>query len=106
MYKNRNVVYSLGNFSFGGNRRITKENYHSMAVQVVMTFEDGKYVGQQLTILPAINTGTLDSNNYQPYWATGKLAQEVMDILQKDTDYKLSPYVEGEGAVQAYIPAK
>ena len=106
VYKNRNVVYSLGNFSFGGNRRIQKEHYHSMAVQVEMTFEEGKYVGQQLTVLPAINTGSLESNNYQPYWATGELAHEVMNILQKDTDYTLAPYVEGEGAKQAYLPAQ
>lgn len=106
IYKNRNIVYSLGNFSFGGNRRIKKEHYHSMAVQVTMTFEEGEYVGQQLTILPAINTGTLDSNNYQPYWATGELANEVMEILQDDTDYTLAPYEEGKGAVQAYLPAQ
>jgi len=106
VYQNRNIVYSLGNFSFGGNRRIKKEHYHSMAARVVMSFEDGKYVGQQLTILPAINTGTLESNNYQPYWATGTLADEVMKILQKDTDYSLAPYVEGLGAEQVYLPAQ
>lgn len=106
IYKNRNVVYSLGNFSFGGNRRIAKEHYHSMAVQVEMSFEDGKYVGQQMTILPAINTGTLDTNNYQPYWATGTLAEEVIALVQKDSDYTLAPYVEGQGARQEYLPAE
>lgn len=103
IYNNRNVVYSLGNFCFGGNRHILSEHKHSMAVQVEMSFEDGVYAGQRLTILPAINTGTLDRNNYQPYWATGELAQEVMEIVQDDTPYELEPYVEGVGAVQAWL---
>ena len=29
-----------------------------------------------------------------------------MDILQSDTDYTLAPYVEGVGAVQAWLPAQ
>lgn len=106
VYNNRNIVYSLGNFCFGGNRHIIARQSHSLAVQVEMAFEDGVYTGQRMTLLPAINTGSYDANNYQPYWATGELAQEVMDILQSDTDYELAPYVEGVGAVQAWLPVQ
>ncbi len=103
VYNNRNIVYSLGNFCFGGNRHILSSQKHSMAVQVEMSFQDGIYAGQRMTILPAINTGTLDRNNYQPYWATGEQAREVMEIVQDDTPYELEPYVEGVGAVQAWL---
>ena len=106
VYKGRNIVYSLGNFCFGGNRRILAEQSHSMAVRVEMAFDDGVYAAQRLTILPAINTGTYDRNNYQPYWATGEQAQEVMAILQADTPYELLPYEEGAGAVQAWLMAE
>ena len=105
-YRDKYIVYSLGNFCFGGNRHIIARQSHSLAVQVEMAFEDGVYAGQRMTLLPAINTGSYDANNYQPYWATGELAQEVMDILQSDTDYTLAPYVEGVGAVQAWLPAQ
>ena len=71
VYNNRNIVYSLGNFCFGGNRHIIARQSHSLAVQVEMAFEDGVYARQRMTLLPAINTGSYDANNYQPYWATG-----------------------------------
>lgn len=106
VYKDRNIVYSLGNFSFGGNRHIAGDQVRSMAVQVEMTFEDGVYSAQRLTVLPAVNTGTRESNNYQPYWAAGEEAQTIMTQLQKDTDYTLAPFVEGKGSVQEWLYAQ
>lgn len=106
VYENRNIVYSLGNFVFGGNRRILSEHKHTMVAQVEMTFEEGVYTGQRLTIHPAIATGTLDRNNYQPYLATGEEAKEVMRILNKDSKPDPEPYVEGVGAVQAWLGAE
>lgn len=106
VYQNRNIVYSLGNFCFGGNRRIHSEQVQTMAVRVEMAFEDGVYSGQRLTVFPAINTGTLDRNNYQPYLAEGEQAQEIMQQLQRDTSYTLAPYAQGEGAVQQWLRAQ
>ena len=106
VYKNRNIVYSLGNFIFGGNRRILREHRHTMIARVEMEFADGVYAGQQMTLYPAIATGTLDRNNYQPYLASGAEALEVMQILNKDSRPDPAPYVEGVGAVQPYLPAK
>ena len=103
IYENRNIVYSLGNFCFGGSRRIVSDQVQSMAVQVEMAFEEGKYAGQRLTILPAINTGTYDRNNYQPYWAAGEEAAQVMRQIQHDTKYDLAPFVEGVGSVQDWL---
>ena len=105
VYQNRNIVYSLGNFVFGGNRRILSEHKHTMVARVEMTFEAGVYTGQRLTIHPAIATGTLDRNNYQPYLATGEEAKEVMRILNKDSKPDPEPYVEGVGAVQMWLGA-
>lgn len=103
VYQNRNIVYSLGNFVFGGNRRILGEHKHSLVVRVEMAFEDGAYAGQRMTLYPAIATGTLDRNNYQPYLATGEEAEAVMRIISKDSDPAPEPYVEGEGAVQPWL---
>lgn len=106
VYQNRNIVYSLGNFVFGGNRRILSEHKHTMVVRVEMAFEEGVYAGQRMTIYPAIATGTLDRNNYQPYLAVGEEADEVMRILNKDSNPDPEPYVEGAGAVQMWLSAE
>ena len=106
VYQNRNIVYSLGNFVFGGNRRILSEHKHTIVVRIEMTFEAGEYTGQRMTIHPAIATGTLDRNNYQPYLATGEEAKEVMRILNKDSKPDPEPYVEGVGAVQMWLGAE
>lgn len=106
IYKDRNIVYSVGNFVFGGNRKIRKEHRGAMAARVEMKFEDGVYVGQRLTVLPVIVTATLDRNNYQPYLAQGEEAQEVMQIIQRDTPYELAPFEEGVGAIQPWLPAQ
>ena len=105
VFENRNIVYSLGNFVFGGNRRILGEHKHTMVARVEMTFEEGVYTGQRLTIHPAIATGTLDRNNYQPYLAEGEEAKEVMRILNRDSKPDPEPYAEGMGAVQPWLPA-
>lgn len=106
VFLNRNIVYSLGNFIFGGNRRILREHRHTMIVRVDMDFEDGVYTGQQMTIFPAIATGTLNRNNYQPYLAEGTEAEEVMQILNRDSRPDPLPYAEGVGAVQAWLSAQ
>lgn len=106
VYKNRNVLYSLGNFCFGGSRKIVSSQTPTIVAVVTMDFDnDGTYLGQQLTLWPARNTGTGDHNNYQPYLVDGDDAKKIMRQMQKDTDYKLNPFVEGEGAVQSYLPA-
>ena len=106
VFENRNIVYSLGNFVFGGNRRILREHRHSLIVRVEMAFEDGVYAGQRMTLYPAMATGTLDRNNYQPYLAVGGEAAEVMAIINKDSRPDPEPYVEGLGAVQPWLGAE
>lgn len=100
VYKGRQIVYSLGNFCYGGNRKPRAVEYPSMILGVDMLFEGGAFSGVQLTIHPYHISATHPRNNYQPYPVTGALAQEVMDIIQADTPYELAPFVEGAGAVQ------
>ncbi len=101
----KTVCYSLGNFVFGGNAKIRAP--YTALFQFELTFDDtNKYLGHQLTIIPALPSGEREFNNYQPVLATGEDAAAVMAQIQFDTSFPLEPYVEGVGAVQAFVPAQ
>lgn len=100
IYKNRLILYSLGNFSFGGTRGVKKATIPSLIARVEVAFEGKTFVSQQLTLHPARATGYTDGEKYQPLLVTGEEAQNVMKILQKDTKFTLNPFIEGQGAVQ------
>ncbi len=118
IYKNRSICYSLGNFCFGGNARIknrtghdtesTSEPLRTAVVQAALTFSaEGKYLGQQLAIYPAHISGTFPESNFQPVRVYGEEAQDVMYLIQRDSDYTLNPYTDEAGcALQDYIPAE
>lgn len=103
IYKNRLIFYSIGNFSFGGNKEPKPASIPTCVMQVNMVFDDNGLFSQQFTVFPFHATGTTPMNNYQPTPVTGAQAQHVMDLLQRDTPFPLNPYVEGEGAVQDII---
>ena len=106
VYKDRLILYSLGNFSFGGNNRPFASSIPTAVMQVKLTFDNRHLFSSQLTVWPFHATGTEPYSNYQPAPVTGDAAQEVMDILQRDTPFPLNPFIEGEGAVQDIIYAK
>lgn len=99
-YKNRMIFYSLGDFCYGGNRKPRAIEYPTMVVSIQMRFDNQGYYAQQATIHPFRISATAPRNNYQPYPASGAEAQQVMQLLQDDTDFTLAPYVDGQGAVQ------
>ncbi len=99
-------LHSIGNFTFGGNTGIgEKLRPEGYVAQFDLYFEDNVYTGHQLTIWPIHISGTTPENNYQPVLVTGEDAQAVMKLIQKDTKFTLNPYVDGEGAVQDFVPA-
>lgn len=99
-------LYSLGNGAFGGNTGVDEKihNISSIAAQFALHFKDGVYQGHQLTIWPIHISGTEPHNNYQPVLVDGETARKVMARVQKDSRVKLNPYMDGEGAVQAFVP--
>ncbi len=106
IFKNRLVLYSLGNFSFGGNGKIKDRGLEAYIAQVKVTFKDGVFSSQQLNIIPVHTSSIPPLNNYQPYLVKGKEAQAIVDQMQKDTPFPLNPYREGIGAMQVPVPAK
>lgn len=100
------TLHSLGNFSFGGNTGVDETLYclDSLLAQIDLHFEDGQYIGHQVTLWPIHISGTSPENNYQPILVDGEAAQAVMQRVQKDTNFTLNPYVDGQGAVQDFVP--
>ena len=43
-------------------------------------------------------------DSYGQFLVEGEKAQEIMKKVQKDTIFKLNPYVDGQGAVQEFVP--
>ena len=105
VYKNRLILYSLGNFSFGGNMKLNPRSLQAYIAQVKLTFREGKFHSQQLNILPVHTSSAPPQNNFQPYPVTGEEAQAVIERIQGDTPFQLNPYVEGTGALQEAITA-
>lgn len=101
----RSVLYSLGNFCFGGNRNVRA--MEALVVAAELTFEDdGTYAGQRIMLYPAHISGTSPRSNYQPHFVSGKDARQVMRLVQQDTRFTLIPYDDEIGcAAQAYLPA-
>ncbi|MHC1786835.1 MAG: CapA family protein [Christensenellales bacterium] len=99
-----NIIYSLGNFSFGGNKELRATQ--TLLAQVRLSFgSDRRYLGQQLNLIPAHVSGTLAYNNYQPVLVSGQEAGAIIDQVAKYSGYPLAPYQEGIGALQDFLPA-
>lgn len=104
--ENRSVLYSLGNFCFGGNKNVRA--IESLVAVADLSFSaEGEYLGQQIDLYPAHISGTQPRSNYQPHLVSGSDAKRVMRLVQADTRFDLSPFDETvEYARQAYLPAE
>ncbi len=109
------TLHSLGNFSFGGNTGVDEELYspESIVAQIHLHFKNGQYTGHHVTLWPIMTTGAAKgsgmgkngyANDYSPILVNGEAAQAIMKKVQKDTSFKLNPFVDGQGAVQNFVP--
>jgi len=84
-YKGRNIVYSLGNFSFGGNR--TPYDMDAFIFQQTFTFDNGVLQADNETnIIPVRTTSAGTYNNYQPTPAYGTDYERIMGVIQRLTN--------------------
>lgn len=82
-YKDAYIVYSLGNFCFGGNTNPTDKD--TMIYQQTFTFHNDQLVkDDQVKIIPCSVSSVSNKNNYQPTPAKGS---EKKRILKKINGY-------------------
>ncbi|WP_418909819.1 CapA family protein [Bacillus pinisoli] len=86
-YNGKFIVYSLGNFMFGGNRNPSDKD--TFVFQQVFHFEDGELLDQkEIKVIPFRISSTTARNNYQPTPLTGEEAKRVLSKI-----YKLSAQI-------------
>lgn len=81
-YKGKNIVYSLGNFCFGGNSNPSDKD--TMIFQQTFTIENGELVEDDVTnIIPCSVSSTSGYNNYQPTPLEGSEKDRVMQKIEE-----------------------
>lgn len=82
IHKNKHIVYSLGNFVFGGNKNPIDK--HSMIYQETFIFDKNKkLIAKENKIIPVSISGIKTRNNYQPVILKGDKSKQVMDKIRK-----------------------
>lgn len=85
-YKNCNIVYSLGNFCFGGNS--APSDMDSMIFQQTFTIdEDGVHTDNTTNIIPCSISSAYGYNNYQPTPASGDEATRILQKIQERSSW-------------------
>lgn len=80
-YKGKKIIYSFGNFCFGGNKN--PKDKDTFIYQQTFKFEDGKLVdSKSYNIIPASISSVSYRNNYQPTLLKGKDAQRVLNRIK------------------------
>ena len=85
-YKGKNIVYSLGNFCFGGNAY--PSDMDTMIFQQTFTIDQNGVQKDNVTnIIPCSISSDADYNNYQPTPAEGEEADRIMKKIQERSSW-------------------
>lgn len=80
-YQGRNIVYSLGNFCFGGNKNPSDKD--TMIFQQTFQIIDGEVADDNMKeIIPCSLSSRSDRNNYQPMVLYGEDAERVLGRIR------------------------
>ena len=81
-YNGKYIIYSLGNFCFGGNRN--PKNKDSMIIRVDFKMKNGVRAGEaQLRVIPCTISSVTERNDYCPTIADGNKKTEIIKKLNQ-----------------------
>lgn len=80
-YKGKNIVYSLGNFCFGGNSNPSDKDTMIFQQTFTMT-KDGIKVDNVTNIIPCSLSSVSNLNDYKPTPATGSEAERILKKIE------------------------
>ena len=87
-YNDGVILYSLGNFVFGGNLELTE--FDGCVVQAELMWREDAYQGMQLTFIPVLTTGDMPANDFRPVIAQGEDKERIMQKMQDDSQLAFS----------------
>jgi poly-gamma-glutamate capsule biosynthesis protein CapA/YwtB (metallophosphatase superfamily) len=87
-YAGKHIVYSLGNFVFGGHSNPADKD--SMIYQEVFALEDGKVVSKENRVLPVRISSVTTHNDFQPVLLEGAEKERVLGRVKKYSDMLLA----------------
>lgn len=80
-YKGKNIVYSLGNFCYGGHRNPPDKD--SMIYQQMFTFVDGKLDETKVNIIPVSLSSSKNINDYKPSLVDEEESERIINKILK-----------------------
>ncbi|MFO0760089.1 MAG: CapA family protein [Byssovorax sp.] len=83
-YKGKHIVYSLGNFVFGGN--VNPADKDAVIFQETFTEEGGRFLPGEPTLLPVRISSDEKRNDYQPVLLEGKERDRVLGRIKTFSD--------------------
>lgn len=84
-YNGKKIVYSLGNFSFGGNKNPSDKD--TMVYIHKFNFKNGELISQEDEIVPCRISSVKDRNNYQPTPLTGSEKKRVLNKISENSKF-------------------
>ena len=84
-YKGKQIVYSLANFCFGGNKN--PKDKDTMIYVQRFNIKNGELLSQEYDIIPCSISSVTNRNNYQPTPLDGDEAERVMKKINKYSDF-------------------
>ncbi|MFI3209134.1 MAG: CapA family protein [Eubacteriales bacterium] len=92
LYEGKYIVYSLGNFCFGGNRNPSDKD--TIIFQQTFTVQNSEVeVNDDINIIPCSLSSVTTRNDYQPTILSGDAKDEVADKLQDISMIDIMPYI-------------
>lgn len=96
IYKGKYIVYSMGNFCYGGNKNPDEKD--SMIWQQTFTFVDGQLKSSEAKVIPCSLSSVDYKNDYCPKILTGSEAKALFKRLNTYCE-EFGTYVDNDGRI-------
>ena len=83
VYKNKYIVYSLGNFVFGGNSNPKQIGRECIIVKMFFDYIDDELSNIRLKLIPCNISSVSSRNNFQPIPVTGNTKKNYLNTINK-----------------------
>jgi len=83
IYKDKYIVYSLGNFIFDGNMISDEDHRTSIIFQQKFILRDNIIIDSSVTIIPVHATSNLSRNNFQPIIVDGEQKERILKKIEE-----------------------